>query len=135
MSLIGWNDNLSLHIGEIDRQHQHLVKMVNELNDAMRQGKGKEVLSKTLSGLITYTASHFGTEEKYFKQYEYPATADHKKEHQAFVAKVVDFKEKFEGGRVGLSIEIMNFLSDWLIKHIQGSDKQYGPFLKAHGLN
>jgi hemerythrin len=135
MPLIVWNDNLSIHIGEIDRQHQQLVKLVNELNDAMRQGKGKDVLSKTLSGLITYTATHFGTEERYFNQFEYPATADHKKEHRAFVAKVSNFKEKFEGGRVGLSIEIMNFLSDWLIKHIQGIDKQYAPFFKAHGLN
>jgi hemerythrin len=28
----------------------------------------------------------------------------------------------------------MDFLKNWLIKHIQGSDKQYGPFLNAKGM-
>lgn len=30
--------------------------------------------------------------------------------------------------------DIMAFLGDWLVKHIQGSDKKYGPFLKKKGL-
>lgn len=29
----------------------------------------------------------------------------------------------------------MNFLSDWLKKHIKGSDKEYGPFLNENGLS
>jgi len=28
----------------------------------------------------------------------------------------------------------MAFLGDWLVKHIQGSDKKYGPFLKKEGI-
>jgi hemerythrin len=40
MSLIQWNDRLSVHVAEIDGQHQKLVGMINDLNDAMRQGKG-----------------------------------------------------------------------------------------------
>ena len=67
MALITWNDSFSVQIGEIDRQHQQLVKMVNELNEAMRQGQGKDILFSTLSGLIAYTTTHFGTEEKYLQ--------------------------------------------------------------------
>jgi hemerythrin len=44
MALIQWNDSLSVNVVEIDKQHQKLVRMINELNDAMRQGKGKEAL-------------------------------------------------------------------------------------------
>ena len=135
MPLIVWDDKFNVNIGEIDRQHQQLVNMVNKLNDAMRQGKGKEILAGTLSGLISYTRTHFGTEEKYFERFAYPDTAAHLNEHQAFVAKVVDFNQKFTAGQIGLTIELMNFLSDWLVKHIQGSDKKYGPFLNSKGLN
>jgi len=65
MALISWNDNLSVHVGEIDRQHQQLIKMINDLDDAMKQGKGKEVLGKIVKGLSDYTAYHFSTEERF----------------------------------------------------------------------
>lgn len=28
----------------------------------------------------------------------------------------------------------MDFLSSWLVEHIQGSDKKYGPFLNQRGI-
>jgi len=34
-----------------------------------------------------------------------------------------------------LSLEVMNFLKDWLMNHIQGSDKKYGPYLNSHGIH
>ena len=38
--------------------------MINDLNDAMRQGKGKDVLGKIDKELVGYTVTHFRTEEK-----------------------------------------------------------------------
>ncbi|HVN71303.1 MAG TPA: bacteriohemerythrin [Desulfomonilia bacterium] len=134
MALISWNDNLSVHVGEIDRQHQQLIKMINDLDDAMKQGKGKEVLGKIVKGLSDYTAYHFSTEEKYFSQFGYPAAEVHIREHRTFVDKVTDFKKKFETNRIGLSTDVINFLSDWLKNHIQVTDHKYGPFLKEKGL-
>jgi len=134
MALIQWNDSLSVNVKEIDRQHQRLVGMINELNDAMRQGKGNEVLKKTVRELIQYAATHFRTEEKYFDQFQYPDAAGHKKEHADFTRKVSDFKDGFEKGTLGLSIQVMGFLSDWLQNHIKGVDKKYGPFFNEKGL-
>jgi hemerythrin len=31
-------------------------------------------------------------------------------------------------------MEVLNFLKGWLVKHIQGTDKKYGPFLNAKGV-
>jgi len=134
MALIQWNEGLSVGVAEIDRQHQQLIKMINELNDAMRQGKGKEVLGKIITGLANYTVTHFGTEEKYFAQYGYPEADSHKKAHADFTKKVTEFKSNFDQGRIGLSIEILDFLSDWLQKHIKVVDKKYGPFFNEKGL-
>ena len=39
MSLITWNDTLSIKVEEIDIQHRRLVELINELHDAMSQGK------------------------------------------------------------------------------------------------
>ncbi len=134
MPLIQWNESLSVNVAEIDRQHQKLIGMINELNEAMRQGKGKDVLGKIINGLITYTETHFGTEERYFTKFGYPEADSHKKEHSDFTKEVSEFKEGFEKGKLGLSIEIMNFLSDWLKNHIQGVDRKYGPFFNERGL-
>jgi len=108
--------------------------MINEPSEAMKQGKGKTVSEKVLNNLINYTATHFQTEEKYFDRYGYPETFSHKKEHEAFVQKVSEFRKGFENGKLSVTVEIMNFLSDWLRHHIKTADKKYASFFKAKGL-
>jgi hemerythrin len=84
--------------------------------------------------MIEYEAIHFTTEEKYFDQFDYPDKEKHKEEHQHFVGKIREIKEGFDQDRVMISIEVMDFLKNWLVNHIQGSDKQYGPYFNRHGL-
>jgi hemerythrin len=134
MALLRWNDSMSVNITEIDQQHQKLIGMINHLNDAMKAGKGKDVTAKIVGGLMTYTKVHFNTEEKLFDQHGYPETAAHKREHAIFVQKVGNFKRDFDADKIGLSVEIMNFLSNWLTKHIMKTDQQYSAFLNAKGV-
>ena len=135
MPLIQWNDSYSVKVAEIDQQHKKLIAMINDLFAAMQQGKGKDVLGTILNGLVAYTGTHFTTEEQYFDRFGYPETVAHKKEHANFVAKVMDFKKSFDAGQLGLSLNVMNFLSDWLTHHIQNVDKRYGPLFNEKGLN
>jgi hemerythrin len=134
MALIKWNENLSVNVMEIDDQHKRLITMINDLNDAMKVGKGKDILGKIVTGLISYTATHFKTEENYFDRFGYTETDDHKSEHAAFVQKVTDFKTGFEKRNLTLTIEVMDFLSDWLKNHIMGTDKKYSQFFNEKGL-
>ncbi|OGR10861.1 MAG: hemerythrin [Desulfobacterales bacterium RIFOXYA12_FULL_46_15] len=134
MAIIKWDDGFSVNVAKIDQQHQKLILMNNELNEAMGQGKGKDVLGRIVNGLISYTATHFKTEEDYFKQLGYPEAGSHIKEHIAFVEKVTEFKEGFENGKLSLSIEVMTFLSNWLRNHIKVTDKKYSRFFNQKGL-
>ena len=134
MPLIHWSDSLSVKVEAIDKQHQKLIDMINQLNDAMRQGKGKEVAGKIIDGLVTYTRTHFTFEEKYFSQYGYPDSEAHIKEHKLFERKAAEFRSDFGKGKLTLSMQIINFLSDWLRTHIQGSDQKYAPFFNQNGL-
>lgn len=134
MALIDWNDSLSVKVTEIDQQHKKLIALINELNEAMKQGKGMELLGKIVTNLISYTETHFQTEEKYFAKFGYPDAEAHKQEHADFVQKVKDFKAGFEKKKLSLTIQIMSFLSDWLRNHIMGTDKKYSRFFNDQGL-
>ena len=134
MALIEWNDSLKVNIGVIDGQHRELVHLTNDLNEAMKEGKAKSALGEIVAALVRYTATHFSTEEQYFDRFAYPERTAHKKEHAEFVTKVSGFQKGFEAGRIALSIEVVNFLAQWLKGHIAGTDKAYAPFLIEHGL-
>jgi hemerythrin-like metal-binding protein len=134
MAFIKWNDTLSVKVGELDGQHQTLIAMINQLHDAMAQGKGKDTVSSIVKGLVSYAGAHFALEERLFDKFKYPDAASHKQEHAAFVQKVLDFQEKFNKGALTLTLEVMNFLKDWLVRHIQGTDQKYSAFFNEKGM-
>jgi hemerythrin len=129
MPLITWDESLSVGVAVIDRQHQRLFDIINELDRAISKGKDNDAISQIIDDLIIYTATHFRTEEKYFTQLDYPGAEPHKQEHQIFTKKVGEMTEKFirgpVSGRLALSIEVMRFLSKWWVDHILATDKQY----------
>ena len=51
-----------------------------------------------------------------------------------FVAKVVEFREGLKSNKTVLTMKVINFLNDWLKKHILGTDKNYSDFLSSKGL-
>ncbi len=134
MAVIQWDESFSVKIVEIDKQHQKLFDMVNEIDAAQRQGKGKDIVGKIIDGLINYVSEHFKHEESFFDRYNYPDTKAHKLKHVDFVNKVLEFRSGFEKNKLGLSMDLMKFLCDWLHTHIKGSDLEYAPFLRQQGL-
>jgi hemerythrin len=134
MTLIEWSDELSCNVKEIDDQHKNLVAMLNELHRAMLRKEGQKALSSILGRMVEYTSYHFSTEERYMSMFHYPGLEAHRPEHAEFVSSVAQFQEEFALGKVGLSIEVMRYLSSWLTNHIMVSDKSFGPFFNAHGL-
>lgn len=134
MSLIEWEPVLSVNVKSIDDQHKKLISMVNQLHDAMKSGKAKEIMGGILSELIDYTDKHFKHEEAYFEKHNYPGFLRHKKEHDDLRKTATDLKKKFDSGETLITVEVLYFLKDWLSKHILGSDKEYTPFLNAKGV-
>ena len=134
MPYMNWNESLRVGVGIVDEQHKELVRLVNELHDAMTQGQGHARLESTLKGLTDYTVTHFRTEEDYFASLGYDDAASHKREHDSFILQVMDFTKGFEEGTLMLSLDVMSFLGDWLVKHIQGTDRKFAPFFNEHGV-
>ncbi|QQS35452.1 MAG: bacteriohemerythrin [Ignavibacteriales bacterium] len=134
MALITWSEKYSVNIQSIDTQHKKLAELVNQLHSALAEGKAKEVLSKILSELVSYTKTHFAYEEKLLQQEKFPGYLAHKMEHDSLTQKVLSFQKEFQAGKSAFSVELMNFLKDWLINHIVGSDKKYTQHLKSKNI-
>lgn len=133
MSLINWNDSLSTGIKEVDDQHRMLIDLMNALFEAMKKGQGKQVVGTILQELADYTVYHFGTEESLFRKYSYPGAEQHKAEHDAFVNKVIDFQDAYLQGRKLITVEVLDFLTEWLKAHIQLEDKKFGVYFVNRG--
>ncbi len=132
--LITWGPKLETGLKEIDQQHKNLVTMVNALHKAMKTGVGIEESGAILDELASYTVYHFGHEEKLFDAHNYPETDAHKKIHADLVKTVVDFQKQFKAGQASLSVDLMQFLTEWLKNHIMKTDMQYAPFFKSKGV-
>lgn len=134
MVLFKWNDSLSVNVKVIDSQHQRLVNLINQLHELMKMGKSSDAIKQVIEDLTDYSVTHFSTEEEYFNKFNYDGAEAHIDEHRMFVMKVLEFKTAYESGKAALSIEVMNFLKDWLINHINGTDKKYTKCFNDHGL-
>ena len=120
-------------IDGMDNQHRRLFDLINELSEAVSEGKGRDVMMPVLDSLIDYTAKHFADEERLLEEIRYPELDAQRRSHEAFVAKVLESRAGFESGTGMVASEVINFLNDWLVKHIGGMDKKYGPLLKKAG--
>jgi len=120
-------------IDGMDNQHRRLFDLINELSEAVTEGKGREAMLPVLDALIDYTGKHFADEERLLEEIRYVDLDAQRRSHQAFVAKVLESRAGFEAGTGLGASEVINFLNDWLVKHIGAMDKKYGPALKKAG--
>ncbi len=134
MASISWDERYSVQVRELDDQHKKLLSMVQALHEAMRQGHGKQELNKIFGNLVSYCASHFANEERLMKMHGYPEYQEHQQIHAKMTNKALSLQQEFQAGKMGITLETMKFLEDWVTKHILGTDKKYGPYLNGKGV-
>lgn len=134
MILLAWSTQLETGISKIDQEHKHLVDLINKLYTAMSSGQSKAVMGEILTELVKYGAGHFATEEKYFAQCGYKDSPAHIAHHEGFKAKALKLLDDYNQGKTTLSMETLNFLMDWVTKHIKEVDMKYVDDLKKAGI-
>jgi len=134
MAVISWKDCYSIGIETFDDEHHVLVRVVNDLYEALREKKGDEVLHGLLETLVEYTEKHFAHEEQNMDKYDFPDAEAHKEEHEKLKNKIIDYQQKIASGTTGLSPQIMGFLRAWLLDHIVETDKHFGDYLKSRSV-
>ncbi|HVT98571.1 MAG TPA: bacteriohemerythrin [Acidobacteriaceae bacterium] len=134
MATFAWSDAYSVKVQQFDAQHQKLFEIINSLADAMRAGQGEDVIREVVGQLAVYTRTHFLQEEVAMRQAGYPDLPAHQAQHSKLMAEVEKHKKELDEGRKPNLVAVLNFLRDWLVQHIQKSDKKYSDHLNAHGM-
>lgn len=134
MAFLTWDDSFSVGVQEIDNQHKKLIEMLNQFYEHVA-ADNKKALAELLKAMGEYTVYHFQTEEKYFDRFQFAEAPAHKQKHKDFIAKVNDVATRFNAGKMVISIELTNFIKDWVVNHVKNEDKHYQACFNSHGLH
>lgn len=128
---IPWLPHYKVNVEDIDHQHEELFRMMNELFEATWDGKGKDFICDCLKFLANYCVDHFKTEENYMKQFGYPDYDAHKKAHDEFTSKTVEFINVYENSGVTteMLVSVVSEIGKWTKDHIRDMDQDLGKFL------
>lgn len=135
MSYMKWSDAFVTGIEIIDTQHQGLVDMLNQLAELLLHSHAihQHDTQNLVSGLLKYVAEHFSTEEQLMEEYQIDPrhSLHHIHAHRDFAAKVGYALEQFDDSQGISGIELLQFLSNWLVFHILGEDRRLVREIKA----
>jgi len=142
MDYLEWNDNkMSIGIKLIDEQHKELLKIINKLSTSINENSQRKDILIIVNELIGYASYHFTVEEELFNKFNYKDSEEHKKEHSLFVKKFRSIKNKISNDKVYLkksaieiSGEVFQYIVDWFLNHVVGSDKKYVELFKKNGI-
>ena len=131
MEWIPWNDILKIGHAAIDAEHMAMVRLFNQLTEAVKNNQGKRICANALDNIIEYTISHFKHEAELMAEHQFPKADQHNLEHAQLIKRARNYRVKFESGASGSHIELIHFPEDWLTRHILTWDKELGEFLTA----
>ena len=134
MAAFAWKPEYSVSVSTIDAQHRKLFVLGQNLHDAMSAGRGREVLGRCLKELVEYTRQHFAEEESLLALHDYPDLPQHRLQHSQLIKKIVEFEQQFAAGNALISIDLMDFIRDWIANHILQTDMQYADFFNKLGV-
>lgn len=129
-----WKEEYSVGIDSIDQQHKKLVNLINQLQSAVKYSTGEAFEREALDELVDYTKTHFSYEEGLLEQNDYPDFDAHKAQHANMIEKVEAVLSEYEKDSDTAMLNALNYLSEWLINHINGTDKNYSQFLIDKGV-
>lgn len=122
MQTIEFIDSLKTGVEKIDKQHEALVDMINLLIRAREDEAPPSTITFVLGEMTKYVYLHFRDEEQFMFDHFYMGMEEHRLVHKTFEAKVQEFQELYNNGDTDLLDDILEFLMNWLVQHIQGDD-------------
>lgn len=110
--LLAWSDALVLGFGPIDTEHEEFVELVRALQQA-----ADEALPALLDAFETHAQAHFGAEDQWMVETDFPARECHMNEHTAVLATVRGVRAKLWAGDCLAARRLADELARWFPGH------------------
>ncbi len=123
-----WKSQYSTGVSQIDIEHRNLVNMITKLQNSLDEGLITHETGIVLKELVDYTKYHFTSEENFMQQIKFPEYEKHKELHVDLTNQIIEILQNLKKGQRITSIDLIDFLKDWLQKHIIDEDKKIGKY-------
>lgn len=128
-----WTTAFSVDVPQMDDEHKRLFNIINSLHATLKGNNDKKSIMKVVNELGDYTEKHFAHEELLMEKCSYDKLDIQKEQHKMFEEKIKSMKNDLEQNGAERPFEILQFLKDWLVRHIQNEDRQYGSVMNGLG--
>ncbi len=125
MSLLTWSERLSLGHPAMDETHEQFVAMLNALGAA----QGDEVLPR-LDDFIAHTEAHFGQENTWMEEVQYPRIGCHRNEHANILEVVREVRNRVAAGEERYARTLAEALAEWFPVHAASMDAMLAAFMQ-----
>lgn len=129
---IEWDEKFSVDVEEIDNQQKKMFDLFNELIELRQKKTDAKTFTNLISEINDYAKVYFSMEEKILKRKKYPDYDIHSKAHRQFIKSSISLRREIAEDISNLTMDVILELRDWLVEHIETSDRLYVPFLRIH---
>ena len=130
-----WIADYKTGIEAIDEHHESIFERINEVLDALDQGREVSTIKRLLILFESFLASHFALEEMLQERYVYPDFSSHSDEHKQLAKIFSGLILSLESGGASpyIAKDLKESIVSWwasYMAHMHSSDKQLAGFLK-----
>jgi hemerythrin-like metal-binding protein len=124
---VTWKECYSVNDPSLDAEHRQIIEHIDRLYWPMQGTMPGLAAERLLDNLIRYTRSHFDHEEERLKEIAFVEFKAHKALHDDMMRRIIDLRTRLTSLT---ACELLGFLKDWWLAHIQGEDKKYAVYLE-----
>jgi hemerythrin-like metal-binding protein len=123
---VTWTDAYSVGDSSLDAEHKQILVNVDQLFLPMQGRRPGLAAERLIDALVEKTRTHFEHEEERLREVAYAAAPAHKLMHDEMMQWLVESRSRL----MSLSpADVLRFLRDWWLEHIQVEDKKFAAYL------
>jgi len=132
MGLFSCLGNNMVGCPEMDSDHRTMLEILDQLHEAMIQGRGGELILVTLDRLAEQESAHFGREERLMQECGYPDLERHRELHLEMLQELAVLRCRARAGHMPIAYDTMQTMRRWIAEHINGEDRSAAKYIMMH---